>query len=107
MTGVDLREELRQRANGFLDYINQTSPDLEKLSEFISSDLVTKLAYPGEPSGFQGCKSLLAKLHGALDRYSLTPLSSVIDEREQKVVFFVKSSGIHAGYSFPEIFLIH
>ena len=94
---MDRREQLLTHANRFLQYVNKPDTDTDKLSRYISRDLVTQLAYPGEPSGYEGLKNLIAKLHGALHDYSLTVLSSMIDEKQNKVVFFVKSSGVQAG----------
>jgi hypothetical protein len=63
----------------------------------LALDLETPLTYPGAVSGFAGVKGIIEKLHGALSEYSLTVLTSVIDEQESRVVFFVKSSGVQTG----------
>jgi hypothetical protein len=95
---MDRREQLRLLADRFLEFANKPHPDPEKLSAFLAKDLITRLTYPGEPSGYTGLKNLIAKLHGALHSYSLTLVTPIIDEVDSKVVYFVKSTGIQNGY---------
>jgi hypothetical protein len=91
------REELIEYADRFLKYINNTNPDAEDPMNFLAPDLQTPLAYPGTTSGFDGTVGLIKKLHGALTKFSLTLVAPVVDEKECRVVYFVKSAGVQTG----------
>jgi hypothetical protein len=88
------REELIEYADRFLKFINNSHPDDEDPMNFLAPDLRTTLAYPGTPSGFDGTVGLIKKLHSALTKFSLTLVAPVVDEKECRVVYFVKSAGI-------------
>jgi hypothetical protein len=92
------REELIEYADRFLKYINTTNPaDAEDPMNFLAPDLRTPLAYPGAPSGYDGVIGLIKKLHGALTKFSLTLVAPVVDVKESRVVYFVKSAGVQTG----------
>ena len=90
-------DRLRHYADRFIDFINNSPPDLDKLSSLVAPDIDTPLTYPGMPSGYIGVKKTLEKIHASLIPWSLTVLTSVIDEESSRVVYFVKSSGVQAG----------
>jgi hypothetical protein len=91
------REQLRMVADRFLEFINTPGGDPDKLSTLAALDLITPLTYPGAPTGFAGIKGTVQKLHGALSDYSMKNLTTVIDEKESRVVIFVKSTGVQTG----------
>jgi hypothetical protein len=91
------REQLRVVADRFLEFVNTPGEDPEKLSTMAAMDIVTPLTYPGATTGFAGVQGVIQKLHGALSDYSMKALTAVIDEKESKVVFFVKSAGVQTG----------
>ena len=91
------REQLRVVADRLLDFINTPGGDPEKLSTMVAQDLITPLTYPGAKTGFDGVKEIVQKLHSALSDYSMKVLAPVIDEKESRVVYFVKSAGVQTG----------
>ena len=91
------REQLRTVADRFLQFVNTPGADPENLATMLALDLSTPLTYPGAVSGYAGVKGIIQKLHGALSDYSLRVLSPVIDEKECRVVYFVKSAGVQTG----------
>ena len=91
------REQLRMVADQFLEFINVPGDDPDKLSTMVALDLITPLTYPGATTGFEGIKGIIQKLHSALSEYSMKNLTTVIDEKESRVVFFVKSAGVQTG----------
>lgn len=95
------REQLRAFADRFLDIVNTPGSDPNKLLNLVAEDLKTPLTYPGAPSGYDGVKGIIEKLHAALSEYHLKLLTPVIDEEEGRVVYFVKSMGVQTGYDFP------
>jgi hypothetical protein len=95
---ISRREQLRVLADRFIEFVNTPDIEIDKIHGFLSPDLTTPLNYPGAPSGFIGVKGIIEKLHDALSEYSLTVLTSVVDEEDCRVACFVKSSGIQTGY---------
>jgi len=91
------REQLRIVADRFLEFVNTPGGDPERLSTMVALDLVTPLTYPGATTGFAGIKEIVQKLHAALSDYSMKILTPVIDEKESRVVFLVKSAGVQTG----------
>jgi len=94
------RAQLHSYADRFLEIVNNPTADLEELSELLAPDVQTPLTYPNTPSGFNGIKGLIRKLHGSLTSFALTVTSEVVDEKESRVVFFVKSAGVQTGHVF-------
>jgi len=92
------REILISYADRLLKIINTPKTDLDELGALLSPDLQTPLTYPNTSSGYEGIKSLITKLHGSLTSFALTVISSAVDEKESRVVYFVKSAGIQTGY---------
>jgi hypothetical protein len=92
------REQLVTFADRFLKLINTPGADLNGLDQLIAHDLNTPLCYPGTPSGYEGIKALLQKLHGSLTSWALTVEASVVDDQQSSVVYFVKSAGVQTGY---------
>lgn len=91
------REQLRMIADRFIEFINAPGGDTESLSKMLALDLVTPLTYPGTATGFIGAKRIIEKLHNALSDYAMEVLTSIIDEKESQVVFFIKSAGVQVG----------
>lgn len=91
------REQLRIVADRFIEFVNTPGGDPDKLSTMVALDLITPLTYPGATTGYAGVKGIVQKLHGALSDYSMKVLTSVIDEKESQVVFFVQSAGVQTG----------
>jgi hypothetical protein len=98
MTNMSARDQLLSYADKFLKYINAPDPDPEYINSFLAHDVVTPLSYPGTPSGHEGIMGIVEKLHNALMDFSLTVVSPVVDEKECRVVYFVKSKGVQIGY---------
>jgi len=94
------REELLSYADRFLNIVNLPTSKVEDLADLIAPDVSTPLTYPNTPSGYEGIKALKAKLHGSLTSYALTVISAAVDEKERRVVYFVKSAGIQTGHAF-------
>jgi hypothetical protein len=91
------RDLLISFADRFLKIIN-TPGNLDELESLFAPDVSTPLAYPNTPGGYEGIQSLLEKLHGSLTSFALTVISSAVDEKESRVVYFVKSAGIQTGF---------
>ena len=98
MTNMSARDQLLSYADRFLKYINTPNMDPEYISSFLAHDVKTPLSYSGTPSGYEGITGIVEKLHGALTDFSLTVVSPVVDEKECRVVYFVKSKGVQSGH---------
>jgi hypothetical protein len=98
MTNMSTRDQLTSYADRFLKYINHPNMDPSYLPSFLAEDVITPLAYPGAPSGYTGITGIVEKLHGALTDFELSVVSPVVDEKECRVVYFVKSKGVQSGY---------
>jgi hypothetical protein len=96
MTNMTTRDQLLSYADRFLKYINTPNLNPGESPPF-AKDVVTPLAYSGTPGGYAGLIGIVEKLHGALTDFSLTVVSPVVDEKECRVVYFVKSKGVQSG----------
>ena len=92
------RDQLLDIATRLLAWINATPVEESKLEALAAKDIVVPIPYPGTTADFAGLVHVTTKIHEVSPDWKMTLTQAVVDEKESRVVFLLRSTGTQEGY---------
>jgi len=92
------REQLLDRRNKFIKWLNTKPVDAEELGKVMSKEVNMRIPYPGSEPTFDGELEIVTKFSVSAPDFKFTVVESFVDEAENKIFTWLKVTGTHEKY---------